>query len=148
VAWFVLPWRLCSRAVLRLSLWATGSRPSVLLGAVVAAGLVVAIVQEVQAETWAGAAVLVALAVGGTVVPIADAAVSRASERAADRFAARAGYAEALADALAALDPGPVRPPGFLNRKLAGHPDCARRAAELRASDEVLAPPGVFPRYM
>lgn len=135
VAWFVLPWRLFSRAVLRLSVWASHSRPSVPVAVAVAAGFVVAIVQEIQAGTWAGAAALVALAVGGTVVPIADAAVGRANERAADRYAAQAGYAEALADALTMLDPDSARSSSVLAWILARHPDSATRVAELRTFD-------------
>jgi leader peptidase (prepilin peptidase)/N-methyltransferase len=140
VAWLVLPWRLFSQAVFRLSVGASRSRRSAPVAVVVAAAFVAAIVQEVRAGAWAGAATLVALAVGGTVVPIADAAVGRASERAADRYAAQAGYAEALADALAMIDLEAARSSGLLQRILARHPDSATRVAAFAALAGVHTP--------
>jgi STE24 endopeptidase len=140
VAWYVLPWRLFSRAVLRLCFRLAPGQPRALVAVVVVAGFAVAIVQECRAGMWAGVVTLVVLMIGVTTVPLADAAVSRASERAADRFAARAGYAEALARVLTVLELGPAQPRGFLERMLARHPDSAQRVVDLRVADMTLAP--------
>ncbi|PZS34546.1 MAG: hypothetical protein DLM59_04560 [Pseudonocardiales bacterium] len=59
-----------------------------LLALVMAAGVVVAVVRAIQQRHWAVAVVLSAVAVCTVACPLADAAVSRRSEYAADRFAA------------------------------------------------------------
>ena len=91
--WLALPWRFASRLVIGIGLATVGRRqPLRLLALVVLAGVVVAVVQAVQQRHWAVAVVLSAVAVCAVVCPLADAAVSRRSEYAADRYAAALGW--------------------------------------------------------
>jgi Zn-dependent protease with chaperone function len=90
--WLALPWRFASRLVVGIGLATVGWwQPLRLLAVVVRAGVAVAVVQAVQQRQWAVAAVLSAVAVCAVVCPLIDAAVSRRSEYAADRYAAGAG---------------------------------------------------------
>lgn len=87
--WLAAPWRFASRLVIGIGLATVGRRqPLRLLAVVVLAGVVVAVVQALQQRQWAVAAVLSAVAVCAVVCPLVDAAVSRRSEYAADRYAA------------------------------------------------------------
>ncbi|MBN9618502.1 MAG: M48 family metalloprotease [Actinobacteria bacterium] len=130
--WFALPWRLFYRAVLRASLHLVGRQPRCLLAGIVLAGFGVATVQAVRQGAWSTVAILGALVVFGLGAPVADAALSRASERAADRFAAEAGYGEDLARALRILDPRPARRRRLSDRVLDSHPDSDLRIEQLR----------------
>jgi Zn-dependent protease with chaperone function len=69
--------------------------------------LVVAGMQAVQHHAWAPLAVLTVLAAVLTVHPVADAALSRASELAADKYAANVGSGPDLASALAVVPRSP-----------------------------------------
>lgn len=112
----------------RLALRLSGRQPGRLLAAVVAVTVVVAVVQAVQRHQLLIAGVLAALALCGVVCPLADAALSRRDEFAADRFAAQAGYGAALTGALHRLDVGQQhqgRP--LLERALARHPSVETR---------------------
>ena len=105
--WLALPWRFASRLVIGIGLATVGRRqPLRLLGVVVLAGVVVAVVQAVQQRQWAVAAVLSAVAVCAVVCPLVDAAVSRRSEYAADRYAAGVGVGRSWRRALQVLDGG------------------------------------------
>jgi STE24 endopeptidase len=130
--WLALPWRLASRLVIGIGLATIGRRqPLRLLAVVVLAGVVVAVVQAVQQRQWAVAAVLSAVAVCAVVCPLLDAAVSRRSEYAADRYAAGVGLGPQLAAALQVLDGGQRRRPRLVARLLSRHPSVARRIAVL-----------------
>jgi STE24 endopeptidase len=130
--WLALPWRFASRLMIGIGHATVGRRqPRRLLAAVVAAGVVVAVVQAVQQRHWAVAAVLSAVAVCTLVCPLVDAAVSRRSEYAADRYAAGVGVGPQLAAALQVLDGEPRRRPGMVARLLSRHPTVARRIAVL-----------------
>ena len=133
--WLAMPWRLFYRAVLRLSLRMAGRQPLGLLAMVVLAGFGVAILQAAQHDAWGAVVVLGALCVFGLGTPVADAALCRGSERAADRFAAEAGYSDDLARALQLLDVGSTRRRRLVDRILDSHPDSKRRIEELRRSD-------------
>jgi STE24 endopeptidase len=137
--WLALPWRFASRLVIGIGLATVGRRqPLRLLAPVVLAGVVVAVVQAVQQRQWAVAVVLSSVAVCAVVCPLADAAVSRRSEYAADRYAAGAGLGLQLAVALQVLDGGQRRRPGVVARLLSRHPSVARRIAVLGgAADRV-----------
>ncbi|HYS36250.1 MAG TPA: M48 family metalloprotease, partial [Pseudonocardiaceae bacterium] len=87
---------------------------------------VVAGVQLVQHHAWLPLAVLVGLALVVGVQPLADAAISRASERAADGHTARLGSGPDLAAALQQfLTDEPA------GRWLATHPKLTDRLAHL-----------------
>jgi Zn-dependent protease with chaperone function len=130
--WLALPWRLASRLVIGIGLATIGRRqPLRLLAVVVLAGVVVAVVQAVQQPQWAVVAVLSAIAVSAVVCPLVDAAVSRRSEYAADRYAAGVGLGPQLAAALQVLDEGQRRRPRLMARLLGRHPSVARRIAVL-----------------
>jgi Zn-dependent protease with chaperone function len=107
IAWLAAPWRLVAaifagllRAIVR---HVPTARASLVLVPVVG---VIAAVQLAQHHAWAALAVLVGLALIVAVEPLAQAAVSRASERAADDYTARLGSGPDLA---AALQRGQIR---------------------------------------
>jgi len=103
--WLALPWRLTSQAVLGLALATVGRRePIRLLGLVVGAAVVRAVVQAIIAGQVAVAVLISTLAVCAVLCPLADAAISRRSEYAADRFATQQGAGPQLATALTRLD--------------------------------------------
>ncbi|WP_375481064.1 M48 family metalloprotease [uncultured Jatrophihabitans sp.] len=127
-AWLAAPWRLVSRLFLALGLAFAHRQPRRLLALLVVAVVGVAVVQAIQHGQPTVAALLVGLAVGGVGCPLADAALSRRDEYAADRYAADAGYGADLAAALACLDGGSEhRRPGLLDRLTARHPSVAQR---------------------
>jgi Zn-dependent protease with chaperone function len=137
--WLAAPWRLAVRAILGVSFGLVGRRqPPRLLAGVVVATVVVAIVQVEQRHNWPVVIVLGSLAVLGVLAPLADAAVSRRSERAADRFAVSAGAGRELACALAAISTHDV-PSGFVRQLLARHPDEDERIEALRRAVAIAA---------
>jgi Zn-dependent protease with chaperone function len=101
------------------------------LAAVIATGVAVAIVQTVQAKQWSVALVLTGVAVAAVLCPLTDAALSRRSEFAADRYANNAGVGPELAAAMQILDNAHLRPPGLASRLLTRHPSTLRRIAPL-----------------
>ena len=130
--WLALPWRFASRLVIGIGLATVGRRqPLRLLAVVVLAGVVVAVVQAVQQRHWAVAALLSAVAVCTVVCPLADAAVSRHSEYAADRYAADVGVAPQLAGALQVLAGMQRRRAGLVARLVSRHPEMSRRIEAL-----------------
>jgi Zn-dependent protease with chaperone function len=100
IAWFAMPWRLAYRVGGKIAIPLAARQPSALLALVVLTAFIVAISQAVQHGEWGSAAVLSALALCPVISPIADAAISRASEHRADRYAAQIGYNTALTLAL------------------------------------------------
>jgi Zn-dependent protease with chaperone function len=133
--WLAAPWRCVAGFLLGLTYGAFGrrQRPRTLV-AVVAAGVVVAIVQTIERGAWLAAGLLGALVVCGVGVPLVDAAVARASERAADRFAVSAGVAGDLAAALLAISGGDTLRRGFSARLRARHPALPNRVEDLLAT--------------
>lgn len=130
--WLALPWRFASRLVIGIGLATVGRRqPLRLLAPVALAGTMIAIVQAVQQRHWAVAVVLSAVAACAVVCPLADAAVSRRSEYAADRYAADVGVAPHLAGALQVLVGKQRRRAGLVARLLSRHPDMGRRIEAL-----------------
>ena len=130
--WLALPWRFASRLVIGIGLATVGRRqPLRLLALVVLAGVVVAVVQAVQQRQWAVAVVLSSVAVCAVVCPLADAAVSRRSEYAADRYAADVGVGPQLAGALQVLAGRQPRRVGLVARLLSRHPQVGRRIEAL-----------------
>ncbi len=130
--WLALPWRSASRFVIGLGLATAGRRQPVrLLGLVVVAGVLVAVVQALQRGQVMTALVLGTVSVCAVVCPLADAWVSRRSEFAADRFAARCGAATALSAALTRLDGGRQDRLSWTQRALSRHPSIDRRVEAL-----------------
>ncbi len=78
--------------------------------------------------------VLAFVGLAAVLCPLADAAVSRRSEFAADRFAADHGLACELAAALHALDDGRRGACGWSRRLLASHPTAEQRIRALLAA--------------
>lgn len=127
-AWLDAPWRFAERLLLGVAVAIARRQPRCLLSALVVAVVVVAVVQAVQHGQPMTAAVLTFLAVAGVACPLADAALRRHDEFAADRYAARAGYGPALAAALRRLDDGSEhRRRGLLERATARHPSIEQR---------------------
>jgi STE24 endopeptidase len=131
--WLAAPWRLAYRLVLRLSTRLAGRQPLGPLAVVIVATVTVAIVQAVQQRAWSTVVILGALTLFSIATPLADAALSRASERAADQYAARAGYGDALAHALQTLDGDTARRTRTTVLILDGHPSTDRRIRDLTA---------------
>jgi STE24 endopeptidase len=132
IAWFSLPWRCASRFVLRAAMRLAGHQPRAALAVVVIATFAVAIVQASQQRQWSTVVILGALSVFPLVVPLADAALSRVGERAADRYAAALGYGEGLTRALRILN-DKSRRRGSALAILASHPRTERRIHEVAA---------------
>ena len=122
-----------ARLMTGVAMTITGARhqPRLLLALVVVAEVIVAVAQAATQHQW-----LVALRIGGIATtavgcPLVDAAVSRRSEYAADRFAAQQGVGPHLADALRALDGGASSRRSPMARFLASHPSTSRRIEAL-----------------
>jgi len=131
LSWLTAPWRLTTRLLvgLAISLGGRHARPG--RAAVVAAGLVVAVVHTVQQGRWLVGGVTAFVGAVAVLCPAANAAISRRSEWAADRFAADHGLAIDLAEALDALDDSARRSPRWPQRLWATHPPVDRRIAAL-----------------
>jgi STE24 endopeptidase len=136
-SWLAAPWRLVRRMLVGVALPFARRQPTRGLAAVIVTGVAVAIVQAAQAKQWSVALVLAGVTVAAVLCPLTDAALSRHSEFAADRYANNAGAGLALASALQILDSGPARRPGLASRLLTRHPTTPRRIAALsRTSSE------------
>jgi len=130
--WLALPWRLTTRAVLAPGLATVGRRqPIRLLGLVMGAAVVRAVVQAIERGQAAVAVLLSTLAVCAVLCPLADAAISRHSEDAADRFATQHGAGLQLAAALARLDRRRGRRQSWTQAALNRHPNTGRRIAAI-----------------
>jgi STE24 endopeptidase len=129
--WLAVPWRLARRMVVGIASAFARRQPSPALAVVIGVGVAVSILQAVQAKQWSVALVLTSVTVAAVLCPVADAALSRKSEFAADRYANDAGFGRELASALQILGSGHVRRPGLASRLLTRHPTTRRRIAEL-----------------
>lgn len=108
-----------------------GRQPRPLLLAVVVVSFAVAIVQASQHGQWSTVIVLSSLLVFPVACPLADAAISRASERAADRYAVHAGFGPDLARALDTISTNDTQRRRLSDAFLARHPLTARRIRDL-----------------
>ena len=133
--WLAAPWRVFSRTTVAVCARVAGPQPVGALLVAAGAAFGIAIGQGARAGQWGTVAVLSALVAFAVVTPLADAAISRASERAADRFAAHVGFGTELALALAALGTGHRH--RILGRLLERHPCTSRRLDDLAAQAEV-----------
>ena len=138
--WLAAPGRLAFQVVLRLAfLTSAGRRPGRAICPVVAVGGGIALVQAVQQQRWASAALLAGIAAALVATPLLDSAVSRASEHAADRYAVSMGAGPDLARALALIDDtgGHQQPRGWGRRLLDRHPNLDDRLARLSTGSAV-----------
>jgi Zn-dependent protease with chaperone function len=130
IAWLTGPWRLAAAIFARLLRAIVGhvptARDALVLVPVVG---VIAAVQLAQHHAWLPLAALVGLALIVAVEPLAQAAISRASERAADDYTAQLGSGPDLA---AALQGGHVT--DRTKRRLATHPRLADRLDRLQGT--------------
>lgn len=133
--WLATPWRVASRLVIGIGLATVGRRqPARLLGLVVVAAVVIAVVQTAQQGQVAAAVVLATVGICAVVCPVADAWVSRRSEYAADRFAVFCGVGPQLVDALTRMDNGSRRQ-SWTQRALNRHPSLERRVDAMQRHD-------------
>jgi len=130
IGWLRAPWRTVAavfggllRAIVR---HVPTAHASLLLVPLVGA---VAVVQMVQHHAWLSLSVLIGLGMVAWVQPLADAAVCRASERAADEYTVNLGTGPDLAQALENFHSGDAR-----SRWRASHPSLASRLEHLAAS--------------
>jgi hypothetical protein len=132
IAWFAMPWRLACRASGRIAAPLAARQPRALLAVVVPSAFTIAISQAIRHGEWNSAAVLSALALCPVISPIADAAISRASEHRADRYAAQIGYAKALTLALRTMQVAGAGQPR--HQLLHDHPNIDRRLRRLETA--------------
>jgi STE24 endopeptidase len=93
VSFLATPWRLAASLVTGLASILAGRQPRRGLAVVVVAALTVAVTRALLQGQWMVGGVLAVLGLAAVLCPLADAAVSRRSEFAADRFAADHGLA-------------------------------------------------------
>jgi STE24 endopeptidase len=106
VSWLTAPWRVMASLLTGLAGRLAGHQPRPGLAVVVLAGLAVAVTRAVRQGQWMVGGVLAFVGLAVVVCPLADAAISRRAEMAADLFAAEHGLASELAAALHALNDG------------------------------------------
>lgn len=126
-----MPWRVAYRVGGRIAAPLAARQPRALLAVVVLTAFIIAISQAIQHGEWSSAAVLSTLALCPVISPIADAAISRASERGADLCAAQIGYNKALTLALRTTQVAEASQP--THPLLRDHPDIDRRLRRLEA---------------
>jgi STE24 endopeptidase len=137
--WLTAPWRTAVRATYRAATALTSRRQRRwLLVGVASLAFAVAIGQAARAGNCPVVAVLTALIVCTTAAPLADAAISRSSEYAADRFVADTGMGADVAAAITVLDRG-RREQSLAGRMLALHPHPDARARALRRGSDTRA---------
>jgi len=132
LAWLTAPWRATARVLAGLASAFAGLHPRQGLSVVVLAGLAVAEFRGLQQGHWMAGGVLV-VGLTAVLVPLANAAISRRSEYAADGFAAGHGLAIELAAALRVLDDGKRAPRGW-SRLLSTHPTSEQRIRALQTT--------------
>jgi len=133
IGWLTAPWRAVAvvfggllRAIVR---HVPTAHAALFLVPLVGA---VTVVQLVQHHAWLSLSVLIGLALVAWVHPLADAAICRASERAADEHTVHLGTGTDLATALESFHAGDA--PG---RWRASHPSLASRLEHLAASSSI-----------
>jgi STE24 endopeptidase len=138
VSWLAAPWRVARNLLIALASVLSGRQGQRGATVAVVVGLAVAVTRTLHQGQWMVGGVLVFLGLAVVLCPLADAAISRRAEFAADRFAADHGLASELAAALRALDDGPAAR-GWLQRLLASPPTSDQRIRALLAA--TAAPP-------
>lgn len=131
--WLAAPWRTATRIACALARPFARRQPRPLLAGIAVAGVAIAIGQLITAGLWAPALVLAGTATAAIACPLAEAAIRRRGEHAADQCAAAAGHGPELATALRTLDQHhrPNCQPTLTRRLLAQHPDTDSRLGRL-----------------
>lgn len=133
IAWLSAPWRAVVGVLGGMLRLIVGKVPTARAGLVVLGPIVLAVaaIQGVQQQAWVPLAAMLLAGVLLVVQPLADAALSRAGERAADSYAVACGLGPELADALRSFtSPGA----GQRHTAWASHPSRDRRIRELAAA--------------
>jgi len=146
LTWLTAPWRATACVLAGLASILSGRYPRQGLSIVVLAGLAVAGFRALQQEKWMPGGVLVVVGLTAVFVPLANAAISRRSEYAADRFATHYGLAIELADALRVLNDGKRAPRGW-SRLLSTHPTSEQRIRALQTTTTGQGPGGGRARH-
>ena len=141
LAWLTAPWRATASVLAGLASTLAGRHPRQGLSIVVLAGLAVAVFRALQQGQWMAGGVLVVVGLTAVLVPLANAAISRRSEYAADRFAADHGLASELTAALRVLNNGNRAPRGWW-RLLSTHPTSEQRIKALQTATVGRGPTG------
>lgn len=127
--WLAAPGRLVFGLLLRLSIRLCGNqRPGPVTGLLALIATGIALTRLIRDEQWLSVAMGIGLVAAFVVTPLLDAAVSRASEHAADRYARTLGAGPDLARALTVLNPPSTR---RWAKPLDQHPPVARRIDRL-----------------
>src|SRR4051812_45670646 len=132
LTWLTAPWRATATVLAGLANILAGRHPRQQLSIVVLAGLVVAAIRALQQGQWMAAGVLLVAGLTAVLVPLANAAISRRSEYAADRFAADHGPRDRPGRRTARTE---RRPPSALWVVAAAVLTAHRRAADQSAAD-------------
>src|SRR3712207_2409126 len=103
LSFLAAPWRLAASLLTGLASILAGRQPRRGVAIVVVAGLAVAVMRALPQGDWLVGGVLALVQLAAALCPLAEAAISRQSEFAADRFAADHGLALELAAALRAM---------------------------------------------
>jgi len=129
VWWLATPWRITSRVVMTVCLLLSAGRrqPRRLLAAVAATAVALGVAQAIGRGEWPAAACLATAPILTVGCPLLGAAAGRATEYAADAFAATCGYGPALTWALTHHLGRPEPAAGWLGRMLADHPTDGQR---------------------
>jgi STE24 endopeptidase len=139
VSWLAAPWRLTARLLTGLAFTLAGRQTRLGVAVVVVAGVAVAVARALQQGQWTAGGVLAFVGLAVVFGPLADAAISRRSEVAADRFAADCGLALELAAALHLLDDGRSAGSSWPRRLVASHPTADRRITALLTTADARA---------
>jgi STE24 endopeptidase len=131
LSWLASPWRLTTRVLTGVASTLAGGQPRPGMAVVVVAGLAVAVIHALQQGQWLVGGVLAFVGAAAVLCSLADAAISRRSEFAADRFAADHGLALELAAALRAMDDDQRVAGEWSWRFLASHPTPDRRISAI-----------------
>ena len=130
--WLAAPGRVAFRLMLRVSMALAGHRR---LGwgtrLVAALAGTIALVQAANHGQWAAAVMLTGVAAAFAATPVVDASISRAAERAADRYAATLGAGPDLAGALVVMGGNSHVRSRWSLRLLDGHPSTVSRIEAL-----------------
>ncbi len=134
LSWLTAPWRLTARLLTGLANVLAGRQRRRGALIILVAGLAVAVIRTLHQGQWMVGGVLVFVGLAAVLCPLADAAISRRAEMAADLFAAYHGLASELAAALHALDDGHRAARGWSRGLLASHPTPDQRIRTLLAA--------------
>lgn len=142
VWWLASPWRVARNLLIDLASVLAGRRSRRGAHIALVVGLAVAATRTLHQSQWLVGGVLIFLGLAVVLCPLAEAAISRRAEFAADRFAADHGLGLELATALHALEDGKSATCGWSQRLLASHPTSEQRIPALLPATAALPSEG------